>query len=107
MDRIRTEGSDKETQTQKKSLSKKMIIDAANRVARRYDLDPKKVDIIYDENNARWSSFPHRGPLPALEGHDYQVVLYLVRETVPSEPLTVFVDRNTGKVLKILVGAWE
>jgi hypothetical protein len=96
------ESAEVQGETTSSVLSKEQIVEIANGVARRHGYDPK--EMVYDEGNASWKKEP-RGPWPELEGHDFQVVYYSHRSPYTAGGgLWVLVDRNTGKVLRV-VGA--
>jgi len=103
----------------KTPLSREQIIEIANAAARDYGWDPGSCTVVFDEGNSAWKSklsdiqsalasipLPEREtvglpPMPWLEGHDYQVVQYVRRAFGTGADLWVFVDRDTGEVLKV------
>jgi hypothetical protein len=86
----------------KKPLSREQIIDAANTAARERGWKLEESRSVFDEDNARWRSVFSDITIPEVEGHDYQVIIYIRRAIMPSEPLWVAVDRSTGKVLRVV-----
>jgi len=95
-------GSEDHADMGKKPLSREQIIDAANTAARERGWKLEESRSVFDEDNARWRSVFSDITIPEVEGHDYQVIIYIRRAIMPSEPLWVAVDRSTGKVLRVV-----
>jgi len=82
-------------------LSKEQIIAVAQTVARERGWYPGNL-CIYDEGNSLWMRTYGLVPVPELDGHDYQVVMYVRPQAMTDGgDLAIVVDRKTGAVLKV------
>ncbi len=80
-----------------------VLIEAASVAVRQHGDDLKKFRVIYDEGNAIWKSDIKNIPVPELDGHDYQLIIYAPRDRRQlGGILYVLVDRNTREVLRII-----
>ncbi len=85
----------------KAPLSKEQILAITDAVALERGWFPQ-VRRTYDEGNALWKRCYGYWHPPELEGHDYQVVMYVHADALLDGDLEVVVDRNTGAVLLTL-----
>ena len=84
-----------------RTLAREQIIHRANGVVRQHGRDPKRFHVIYDDGNVAWRSTV-KIPVPELQGHDYQLVMYRPRAQQLGGELWVVVDRNTGDELRFI-----
>ena len=89
-------------------LSKTEILGIAGRAAHEKGLNPRRCDVVYDEENKFWR-FTHPKLASSFEGHDYQAVYYVrkVWGWAAVTPLWVLVDTRTGDVLRAEYGGSE
>jgi len=89
-------------------LSKTEILGIAGRAAREKGLNPRRCDVVYDEENKFWK-FTHPKLASSFERHDYQAVYYVrkVWGWAAVTPLWVLVDTRTGDVLRAEFGGSE
>lgn len=62
---------------------------------------------VYDERTKTWVKDPPTSPeeeYPELKGKDYQAVYFGPKDTVLGGDLWIFVDKNTGEVLRTVAG---
>jgi hypothetical protein len=97
----RRAGSDSRAHVGKKPLSWEQILEAANTAARERGWKLEEFRIFFDQDNAMWRSIFSGVHFPAVEGHDFQVVIYRWRQIIEGEDRLVVVDKNTGEVLAI------
>jgi len=82
----------------KAQFSKEQILAITDAVALERGWFPQ-VRRTYDEGNALWKRCYRGWHPPELEGHDYQVVMYVHAEAILGGGLEVIVGRYTGAVL--------
>lgn len=89
-------------------LSKTEILGIAERAAREKGLNPKRCDVVYDEENRFWR-LTHPKLASGFEGHDYQAIYYVRKVWGLSAvtPLWVLIDTRTGDVLRAEFGGSE
>lgn len=95
-------------------LDQKDIIEIANNKAIELGYDISKMEIKFDQDNKRWEkrfiprpiSKYDRSLMKKLKNKDYQILHYSLMPVgwVRGGGLTIFVDKNNGKVIDVIRG---
>ena len=95
-----------------RKVTAEQALSAASNLGKKLGYDVQQMEVVLDETNSEWNRWLASGPhddfttrlLRKLEGHDYWAIMLWPKRPQFGGDLTVFVDKNTGKILTYFRG---